>query len=198
MSPETTRPERHSSFSGTPASSSTPSLTDQDIIRLKRLLASSGSSSTGSTAVVTAPTPSSPSAPTQSSTSSWVLDSGASFHMSYDSSALSSLQPLDSPVNILTTDGTPLPVVSCGTLSTPSFSVPNVSHVPRLTMNLFSAAQLTDFGCRVILDTDSCSIQDLHTKAPVGAGPRCRESEGLWEVDWLHVPFAATTAAFAA
>ena len=31
-------------------------------------------------------------------------------------------------------------------------------------MNLFSAAQLIDSGCRVILDTDSCSIQDRRTK----------------------------------
>ena len=45
----------------------------------------------------------------------------------------------------------------------PPFSVPDVSHVPRLTMNLFSAAQLTDSGCRVILDVDSCSVQDADT-----------------------------------
>lgn len=60
-------------------------------------------------------------------------------------------------------------------------------------MNLFSAAQLTDSGCRVILDADSCSVQDRRTQALVGAGPRHRESEGLWEVDWLRVPSAATT-----
>ena len=50
-------------------------------------------------------------------------------------------------------------------------------------MNLFSAGQLTDSGCRVILDIDSCSIQDRRTKALVGAGPRRRESEGIWEVN---------------
>ena len=72
-------------------SSSTPSLTDQDIVRLKRLLASSGSSSTGSAVAVTAPSSSSSQASTQLGASSWVLDSGASFHMSSDSSALSSL-----------------------------------------------------------------------------------------------------------
>ena len=144
---------------------------------------------------MTASTSPPPQASTQSGTSSWVLDSGASFHMSSDSSVLSSLRPLDSPVNVLTADGTSLPVASRGILSTPSFSVPSVSHVPRLTMNLFSAAQLTDSGCRVILDTDSCSIQDRRTKALVGAGPRRRESEGLWEVDWLCVPSAATTSA---
>src|SRR3990170_7522278 len=189
------RDQRRSSSSGTQASPSTPSLTDQDIMRLKRMLASSGSSSTGSVAAVTATTTPPPSEPTQSGTSSWVLDSGASFHMSSDSSALSSLRPLDFPLNVLTADGTPLPVASRGILSTPSFYVPSVSHVPRLTMNLFSAAQLTDSGCCVILDTDSCSIQDRHTKVLVGAGPRRRESEGLWEVHWLCVPSAATTSA---
>ena len=62
-------------------------------------------------------------------------------------------------------------------------------------MNLFSAGQLTDSGCRVILDADSYSIQDHRTKALVGAGPRRRDSQGLWEIDWLHVPSAATTPA---
>ncbi|KAK1597016.1 hypothetical protein QYE76_016828 [Lolium multiflorum] len=62
-----------------------------------------------------------------------------------------------------------------GTLSTTSFSVPDVSHVPSLKMNLFSASQLTDSGCRVILDADSCAVQDRRTQALVGAGPRSRE-----------------------
>ena len=75
----------------------------------------------GSAAAVTASSSSPSQASTQSGTSSWVLDSGASFHMSSDSSALSSLRPLDSPVNVLTADGTPLPVTSRGLLSTPSF-----------------------------------------------------------------------------
>ena len=98
---EKKRDQRRSSSSGTPRSSSTPSLTDQDIMRLKHLLASSGSSSTDSAAAVTAATSPPPQASTQSGTSSWVLDSGASFHMSSDFSVLSSLRPLDSPVNVL-------------------------------------------------------------------------------------------------
>lgn len=110
------------------------------------------------------------------------------------SSILSSLRSLDSPVHVLTADGTPLSVVSRGTLTTP-YSVPDVAHVPRLTMNLFSAGQLTDSGCRVILDVDSCSVQDRRTHTLVGAGPRRRDSQGLWELDWLHVPSAATTIA---
>uniref|UniRef100_A0A452Y461 GAG-pre-integrase domain-containing protein n=1 Tax=Aegilops tauschii subsp. strangulata TaxID=200361 RepID=A0A452Y461_AEGTS len=115
--------ERNSS-SGTRASSSTlstVSLTEQDIVKLKRLLAASGSS-TGTTGSVT----------------------GAS--------------SVERP------------------LSTQS-------------------GQLTNSGCRVILDVDSCTIQDRHTKAQVGADPRRRDSQGLWELDWLNVPSATTTLA---
>ncbi|KAK1652603.1 hypothetical protein QYE76_070408 [Lolium multiflorum] len=74
-----------------------------------------------------------------------------------------------------------------GALSTFSFS-PDVSHVPSLKMNLFSASQLFDSGCRVILDADSCAVQDRRTHALVGAGPRSLESPELWELNWLRVP----------
>ncbi|KAK1604299.1 hypothetical protein QYE76_027972 [Lolium multiflorum] len=66
---------------------------------------------------------------------------------------------------------------------------------PSLKMNLFSASQLTDSGCRVILDADSCAVQDRRTQALVGAGPRSLESPGLWELDWLRVPSADTSSA---
>jgi hypothetical protein len=78
--------------------------------------------------------------------------------MTSDSSILSALRSLISPVSVLTTDGTSLHISSRGTISTSFFSVPYISHVPRLKMNLFSASQLTDSGCRVILDTDSCAV----------------------------------------
>jgi hypothetical protein len=89
----------------------------------------------------------------------------------------------------------PLSVSSWGTLSTSSFYVLDISHVPRLTMNMFSTSQITDTGCRVILDADSCSVQDCRTQALVGAGPRLRDSTGLWELDWIRVPSATTSPA---
>jgi hypothetical protein len=94
---------------------STTDCTKQDIVRLRRFLATSGSSLTGTAASVAGTS-------TQSGTSS--------FHMSPDSSALSSLRPLSLPVNVLTADGTSLHVASRGTLSTSFFFVPDVSHVP--------------------------------------------------------------------
>ena len=84
------------------ASKSTTSvelLTEQEITRLQCLLATSpGSSPTGfvgsatdSFGIVRPPS-------TQAGTSPWILDTGASFHMIYDSSTLASVQPVESPV----------------------------------------------------------------------------------------------------
>ena len=78
---------------------------------------------------------------------------------------LSALRSLISHVLVITADGTSLPVSSRGTLSTLSFYVSDVSHVPILKMNLFFASQLTDSGCRVILDADSCPVQAHRTQA---------------------------------
>jgi hypothetical protein len=78
----------------------------------------------------------------QSGMSPWYLDSGASFHMTSVSSILSALRSLVSPVRVITADGTSLPVSSRGTLSTSSFSIFDVSHVPSLKMNLFSLVNL--------------------------------------------------------
>ena len=80
--------------------------------------------------------------------------------MTYDSSTLTFVRSVESPVRVRTADGTPLPVASRGTLSTSSFHVPSVAHVPRLTMQLISGGQIVDSNCRVILDFDSCSVQD--------------------------------------
>jgi len=107
--------------------------------------------------------------------SQWFLDSGASFHMTPDSTQLSSLSSLDHSIVVQTADGTSLPVTRRGILSTSSFHVPTVSHVPNLTMQLMSAGQITDHGCRIILESDSCCVQDLRTGLLVGTGPRRHE-----------------------
>ena len=46
-------------------------------------------------------------------------------------------------------------------------------------MQLISAGQLTDHGCHVILDSDSCCIQD-RTGLLVGTSPRRRDSQRLF------------------
>jgi hypothetical protein len=59
-------------------------------------------------------------------------------------------------------------------------------------MQLMSAGQITDHDCRVILDPDVCYIQDRRTGHLFGTGPRHCDSQRLWELDWLHLPSAAS------
>jgi hypothetical protein len=68
-----------------------------------------------------------------------------------------------------------------------------LSHVPQLHLQLFSAGQITDHGCRVILDSDTCPIQDRRTGTLVGSGRRLRDPPHHWELDWLHLPPASTS-----
>ena len=67
-----------------------------------------------------------------------------------------------------------------------------MSFVPDLTMQLMSAGQLTDHDCRVILDSDFCYVQDRRTGHLVCTSPRRRDSQRLWELDWLRLPSAAS------
>ena len=55
-------------------------------------------------------------------------------------------------------------------------------------MQLMSAGQITGHGCRIILESDSCCVQDLRTGLLVGTGPRLHDSHRLWELDWLRLP----------
>jgi hypothetical protein len=59
-------------------------------------------------------------------------------------------------------------------------------------MQLMSAGQIADHDCRVILDPDICYIQDCRTGHLVGTGPHRRDSQRLWELDWLRLPSAVS------
>ena len=77
--------------------------------------------------------------------SEWVLDSGASHHMSPDSSSFTSVSPLSS-IPVITADDTPMPLAGVGSVVTPHFSLPNVYLIPKLKLNLASVGQICDSG----------------------------------------------------
>jgi hypothetical protein len=55
-----------------------------------------------------------------------------------------------------------------------------------------SVGQITDYDCRVILDPDFCYIQDHRTNHLVGTGQCSRDSQRLWESNWIHLPSATS------
>ena len=90
--------------------------------------------------------------------SSWVLDSGASFHVTSDQSQLVASKPVADGASIQTVDGTSCYITHQGSLCTSNFSVPNVSFVPQLSMSLLSVVQIADQNCFVGFDNSSCFV----------------------------------------
>ena len=174
--------------SSTSQSTRSVSAAEQEVLALFRRLTTAAQASAQASGHGTTAQASSSAPPPSSISSPWFLDSGASFHMTPHATHLSSLSSPDPPISVRTADVTSLPVAGRGVLLTSSFNVPTVSHVPKLTMQLLSAGQITDHGCRIILESDSCCVQDLRTGLLVGTGPRCRDSQRLWELDWLRLP----------
>ena len=170
------RPQKDSGGSSNSREGSLEKVHQEMLTLLRRLTDSAPSSgSAGSAGQTSGPPPHS-----SSGTSlPWILDSGASFHMTPHRDHLCAVNSVPSPLTVQTADGTSLSVAARGILSTSSFHVLAVSHVPKLTMQLLSVGQLTDLGCRVILDSDSCCVQDRRTGTLVGIGPWRHDSQRL-------------------
>jgi hypothetical protein len=95
--------------------------------------------------------------------SKWVLDSGASHHMSLDSSYFISVSPLSS-IPVITVDGTPMPLAGVGYVVTPHLSLSNVYFILKLKLNLASVGQIYDFGDYLVMFSSSFwCVQDLHS-----------------------------------
>jgi hypothetical protein len=76
-----------------------------------------------------------------SSSDSWIIDSGATHHMEVKEEVFSSLIPFSISA-ILTGDDTPLAVAGEGIVEIHNGSFENVLHVPNLSMNLLSVYQI--------------------------------------------------------
>jgi len=124
--------------------------------------------------------------------SKWVLDSGASHHISLDSSYFISVSPLSS-IPVITADGTPMPLAGVGYVVTPHLSLSNVYLILKLKLNLASVGQIYDFGDYLVMFSSSFwCVQDLHSQKLIGTG---RRKNGLYILDELKVPVAAAVAA---
>ena len=114
----------------------------------------------------------------------WILDSGASRHVTGTSSEFMSytLYPPTHNETIQTADGTPQPIKGVGTVQcTPSILLSSVLHVPAFPVNLVSLSALVDqLDCRVILDRENCMIQERQTGRRLGSATR---RSGLWYMD---------------
>ena len=123
----------------------------------------------------------------------WYFDSGATSHMTSDSSSLSFLSSprYPFPSSIVVGDGSLLPVTATGTTHlSGALSLNNVLVSPKLIKNLISVRQFTtDNNCSVEFDPAGCSVKDLESRRVI---VRCNSSGPLYP---LHLPTAHALAA---
>ncbi|KAK4478679.1 hypothetical protein RD792_014172 [Penstemon davidsonii] len=174
------------SFGGSPSSSSSMDSLAEQIQQIQKILAIQPH------AMSAASTPHiglSPPGPSGKSPSTWLLDSGASHHMSPDSTVFTVLH--SKPYGSVTTaDGTPMPLAGIGPIDTPNMSLDSVYHIPNLAMNLVSVGQLCDSGYSVSFSSTSCHVQDQQSKKLIGTG---RRQGGLYVLDKLKAPAIAAS-----
>lgn len=102
--------------------------------------------------------------------STWLLDSGASHHMTYDIANLSLHTPYNGGDDVILRDGSGLNISHTGSLTLPSLKHPffiyNVLYVPALDKNLISVFQLcTTNGVAVTFTPTYFQVRDLNTGA---------------------------------
>lgn len=104
----------------------------------------------------------------------WIVDSGATLHMSKSSELLSNFTPQFGH-NVIISDGSTIPIQGYGTLTiflkdernhlTHTLILDNVAVVPKLSVNLISVRALTSSNVSIKFTENSCYI--IHPKMPI-------------------------------
>lgn len=103
----------------------------------------------------------------------WIVDSGASSHMTHRKDWLTDYTVLDNVVNINVANGQQLSAIGSGDVRKAErmqFGVKNVMYVPGLTANLLSVSTLVDRDFIVVFSENGCEIydrSDCHVKGKV-------------------------------
>ncbi|KAM7463370.1 hypothetical protein LguiA_031491 [Lonicera macranthoides] len=103
----------------------------------------------------------------------WVIDSGATDHMTSNSNMVTTLNP-SSQTFVSTTNGAPVPVVGKGSVNlSNTLNLNSVLVVPSLDYNLLSVAQITNaLHCVVTFWPSHCVFKDIQTRKTIGCGVR--------------------------
>ncbi|XP_048443298.1 uncharacterized protein LOC125478769 [Pyrus x bretschneideri] len=109
------------------------------------------------------------SSPSYSNAANWIVDTGASHHMTSDLASLHQVSSFEGSEKIKIGNGQGLPIQNTGSASIKTHShsiiMKNVLHVPSLGVNLMSVKQLCkDNRCWVICDDINFFVQDKVTR----------------------------------
>jgi gag-polypeptide of LTR copia-type len=107
------------------------------------------------------------------SSSEWVLDSGATNHVTHDLNNLSAFFNYDGNDSLQIDNGATLPILHIGSstlsFSSHSISLTNILHVPNFSKNLLSVSQLLSDNPHLTIEFSNffCSLKDQITKATI-------------------------------
>lgn len=112
----------------------------------------------------------------------WIVDSGASDHMTGNSHIFSTYSPSAGNLKVQIADGSLSSVAGKGTIQlSDSVTLRPTLHVPNLSCNLLSISQLTNnSNCSAHFYPTYCVFQDLSSGKTIGSA---KEYEGLYYLD---------------
>ena len=105
--------------------------------------------------------------------STWIIDSGATCHMCLDSEIFTTLYQLEDPIDVVLGDGRTLVAVGRGKVvldmvlpsgESKPCTLHNVLYVPSLSYNLLSVAKASQRGKTVEFTKSACYVVDKHHK----------------------------------
>ena len=142
-----------------------PNFTPEEMERLRRLLdppvVGSCSLAHAGTSTALATSSSDPSRTFPSTFSSWLVDSGASSHMTPNPRAFLSYEPSPGTSKVRTASGDLLTVAGVGRVALTPLHLSRVLHVPRLAVHLLSLSKFVrDLNSDLTFNPNSCFYRD--------------------------------------
>nr|CAN61270.1 hypothetical protein VITISV_020532 [Vitis vinifera] len=103
--------------------------------------------------------------------SAWIIDSGATDHMTFDSRQVSPFRPSSQKI-VSIANGNTTPVIRKGSLTlTDTLNLDSILVVPSLDYNLLSVSQITTtLSCIVIFWPEFCVFKDIQIRQMIGCG----------------------------
>ena len=124
----------------------------------------------------------------------WIVDSGASDHMTGSANLFSSYKRCDGDMRITVADGTSFLVAGIGDVNLCGLSLKYVLYDPNLKHNLISVSKISkDQNCAVTLSPNGCEFQDLDLGMMIS---NAEERSGLYFFPWFFFKSLSTIKIF--
>jgi hypothetical protein len=104
-------------------------------------------------------------------TTSWIIDSGATDHMTWDQNKLQNIRSTVEPQHVLVANGNKVKIEGLGTAKLLTKGVHNILYLPAFNTNLLSISKITqDLNCKVIFSPNKVIFQDQESGKKIGEG----------------------------